>query len=95
MNLSNLGSVNVHNAELCCELLGESLGYPKAEESLVERTSPNKVCKSPVNKSPTHTGRIPSRNSTSQGLWAVEWLSRKARRAVLVSTDQNTALSVI
>jgi hypothetical protein len=88
MNSINQGIVKVHNAELCCEVLGESLVHPKAEESLIKPTSPNRACKSPTSKSPTHTtGRIPSRSSTSQAIRAVEWLSRKARRAVLVSIN--------
>ncbi len=87
MNSINRSIMKVHNAELCCEVLGESLVHPKAEESLIKPTSPNRACKSPTSKSPTHTGRIPSRSSTSQAIRAVEWLSRKARRAVLVSIN--------
>lgn len=86
MSFINQSTVTIHNAELCCEVLGESLVHPKAEESVIKPTSPNRTCKSPTSKSPT-AGRIPSRNSTSQAIRAVEWLSRKASRAVLVSID--------
>ena len=83
------GAVEVHNASLFSEILGDG----RLQVDARPQPAAKALC--------TDTGiqvspRGRSRCSTSQpGVNAVEWLSRKARRAVVVSHIFNSILSCI
>lgn len=70
------GSITVHSRELCSALLGASVDRWGKEEQETKPGSPERGGGvSPV--------RAPSRGSTAMHI--EDWLSRKARRAVVVS----------
>lgn len=71
------GVVEVHNGELCFELLGNRSADVSVEVSSSKATKDNATFQA-------ISPHAPSRPSTSQAIHAVEWLSRKARRAVVV-----------
>ena len=80
----NQGIIEVHNPELCSEILDDRLLRLESElPSSSEDDNTNKTTN--INASQHVPQRLPSRSSTSQAIHAVEWLSRKARRAVVVS----------
>lgn len=81
------GSITVHNRELCSALLGTSVDGAGRGEEEEEETKPGSP--EPGGRvSPERGGRVspvraPSRGSTAMHI--EDWLSRKARRAVVVS----------
>ena len=84
------GSITVHNRELCSALLGTSVdGAGRGEEEEEEQETKPGSPEPEGRVSPERGGRMspvraPSRGSTAMHI--EDWLSRKARRAVVVST---------
>ena len=83
------GSITVHNRELCSALLGTSVdGAGRREEEEEEQETKPGSPEPGGRVSPERGGRVspvraPSRGSTAMHI--EDWLSRKARRAVVVS----------
>lgn len=74
--MSLQGAIEIHNIDLCSELLGDRPSNIDFEGGSGSNKATNTLHVSP---------RAASRCSTSQAVHAGNWLSRKARRAVVVS----------
>ena len=75
------GSITVHSQELCSALLGTSVDSADRRGKVEQETKPG----SPERGGGVSPVRAPSRGSTAMHIG--DWLSRKARRAVVVSAS--------
>ena len=75
------GVVEVHNRDLCWELLGDR----PLEADFVSPRGDTTTMATDTSNSMQVCQWLPSQSSASQTIHAVDWLTRKARRAVMVS----------